>query len=188
MAASTLVARSQRCHGVSAALAERLVTSNSPAGRIQASHRDPSDTYDLEMVASLRSRISAHVFELNDNALGSRRYPPFAQSSTPQYSKNYRLTQMGPSRIALLCECGKRTSGDRPVADRKALASTPSSPFGPAGPTAPTGPGGPARPVGQHLPSAPVGRQVLVDHHLLGILRPNDEEREGFGWRLIGLP
>ena len=121
MAALTLVARSQRCHGVSAALAEKLRTSNSPTGRIP---RDPGDTYDLEMVASLRSRISAHVFELNDNALGSRRYPPFAQSSTPQYSKNYRLTQMGPSRIALLCECGKRTSGDRPVADRKALAST----------------------------------------------------------------
>jgi hypothetical protein len=124
MAALTLVARSQRCHGVSAALAEKLRTSNSPTGRIQASPRDPGDTYDLEMVASLRSRISAHVFELNDNALGSRRYPPFAQSSAPQYSKNYRLTQMGPSRIALLCECGKRTSGDRPVADRKALAST----------------------------------------------------------------
>ena len=124
MAALTLVARSQRCHGVSAALAEKLRTSNSPTGGIQASPRDPGDTYDLEMVASLRSRISAHVFELNDNALGSRRYPPFAQSSAPQYSKNYRLTQMGPSRIALLCECGKRTSGDRPVADRKALAST----------------------------------------------------------------
>jgi hypothetical protein len=44
-----------------ATLAERLRTSNSPAGRIQASHRDPSDTYDLEMVASLRSRISAHA-------------------------------------------------------------------------------------------------------------------------------
>ena len=68
MAASTLVARSQRCQGVSTALAERLRTSNGPAGRIPASHRDPSDKYDLEMVASLRSRISAH-FELNDIAL-----------------------------------------------------------------------------------------------------------------------
>ncbi len=109
MAASTLVARSQRCHGVSAALAERLRTSNSPAGGIQASRRDPSDTYDLEMVASLRPRISAHALQLNDNALGSRRYPPFAQSSTPQYCKKSRLIQIGPSRIDLLCECGKRT-------------------------------------------------------------------------------
>ena len=76
MAASTLVERSQRCQGVSAALAEKLRTSNSPAGGIRASHRDPSNTYDLEMVASLCSRISAHAFELNKNALGSRRYPP----------------------------------------------------------------------------------------------------------------
>jgi hypothetical protein len=116
MAASTLVARSQRCHGVSAALAERLRTSNSPTGSIQASHRDPSDTYDLEMVASLRSRISAHGSEPNDNDLGSRRYPPFAQSSAPQYCKKCRPTQIGPSRIVLLCECGKRSSCDRPVA------------------------------------------------------------------------
>jgi hypothetical protein len=32
--------------------------------------------------------FSAHAFVVNDNALGSLRYPPFAQSSAPQYSKN----------------------------------------------------------------------------------------------------
>jgi hypothetical protein len=52
--------------------------------------------------------------ELNDNAVGSRRYPTFAQSSAPQYCKKYCLTQTGPSRIGLLCECGKGTPGGRP--------------------------------------------------------------------------
>src|SRR6516164_8073630 len=105
MAASTLVERSQRCNGVSAPLAERLRTSNSPAGGIRASHRDPSDTYDLEMVASLCSRISAHAFELNDNASGPRRCPPFAESSA-QYCKKTSSDTKRTFAHRLLCERG----------------------------------------------------------------------------------
>jgi hypothetical protein len=50
IAVSTLVARSQRSDGVSAALANRQRTSNMPADRIQASGRDLSVTYNFDMV------------------------------------------------------------------------------------------------------------------------------------------
>src|SRR6476646_8229841 len=49
IAASTLVARSQRSHGVSAALAARQRTSNMPPGGIQASRRELSVTYDFDI-------------------------------------------------------------------------------------------------------------------------------------------
>ena len=48
IAASALVARSQRSDGVSAALADRQRTSKTQAGGIQASRRARSDTYDFD--------------------------------------------------------------------------------------------------------------------------------------------
>jgi hypothetical protein len=105
MAASTLVARSQRCHGVSAALAERLRTNNSPTGGIQASHRDPSDKYDLEMITS-HAQASSCMTMLWARAP----IPRSLESSASQYSKKYRLTQIEPPPHHLLCECGKRAT------------------------------------------------------------------------------
>jgi hypothetical protein len=67
IAVSTLVARSQRSHGVSAALADRHRASNVPAARIQASRRDLSATYDFDMsLPSLESpgRIVLSATEL----------------------------------------------------------------------------------------------------------------------------
>src|SRR6476646_4551929 len=61
IAASMLVARSQRSDGVSAALADRQRTSNMPADIIQASRRDCSDTYDFDMSPTFARRPKANA-------------------------------------------------------------------------------------------------------------------------------